>query len=69
VKRPFVLWRPHRRKLALSRKHFHNAFLMKQTGHRYQLIAKLRHTVKPFMLMLKEKIFGTYVEIAEFIRI
>jgi hypothetical protein len=24
-----VLWRPHRRKLALSRKHFRNAFLMK----------------------------------------
>jgi hypothetical protein len=24
-----VLWRPHRRKLALSPKHFHNAFLMK----------------------------------------
>jgi hypothetical protein len=24
-----VLWRPHRRKLALSRKQFRNAFLMK----------------------------------------
>jgi hypothetical protein len=24
-----VLWRPYRRKLALSRKHFRNAFLMK----------------------------------------
>jgi hypothetical protein len=24
-----VLWRPHRRKLALFRKHFRNAFLMK----------------------------------------
>jgi hypothetical protein len=24
-----VMWRPHRRKLALSRKHFRNAFLMK----------------------------------------
>jgi hypothetical protein len=24
-----VLWRPHRRKLALSRKHFRNVFLMK----------------------------------------
>jgi hypothetical protein len=24
-----VVWRPHRRKLALSRKHFRNAFLMK----------------------------------------
>jgi hypothetical protein len=26
-----VMWRPHRRKLALSRKHFRNAFLMKRT--------------------------------------
>jgi hypothetical protein len=24
-----VLWRPHRQKLALYRKHFHNAFLIK----------------------------------------
>jgi predicted glycosyltransferase len=43
--------------------------IQERTQVRYQLIAKLRHTVKPFMLMLKEKIFGTYVEIAEFIRI
>jgi hypothetical protein len=27
-----VLWRPHRGKLTLSRKHFRNAFLMKSTG-------------------------------------
>jgi hypothetical protein len=26
-----VLWRLHRRKFGLSRKHFHNAFLMKLT--------------------------------------
>jgi hypothetical protein len=30
-----VLWRPHRRKLALSGKHFRNAFLMKRTGAQF----------------------------------
>jgi hypothetical protein len=27
-----VLWRPYRRKLALSLKHFHNAYLMQATN-------------------------------------
>jgi hypothetical protein len=30
-----VLWRPHRRKLALSRKHFRNAFLINEQAGYY----------------------------------